>query len=65
MLECVVLQDKRPTIYSNWKNCKILNELIRIMTESWSSFPKSRLTALNIRVSLDRLCDEQKLKIIT
>lgn len=55
----------RPNIPSDWHKCRILAELIRIMTESWSASPNSRLTALNIRCSLDRFCASQNLSIVT
>lgn len=38
-------------------------ELTRIMSEGWAENPNSRLTALNIRYSLDKLVKQEGLKI--
>ena len=65
MFQCVCVEGRRPSIRQEWRASKTLAELVRIMSESWSGSPNSRLTALNIRCALDRICSEQNLQIIT
>lgn len=66
MRQCVSIGGRRPTMPNGWgMKSKMMGELARIMNESWTASPNSRLTALNIRCSLDRVCEEQKLNIIT
>uniref|UniRef100_A0A915D1U7 receptor protein serine/threonine kinase n=1 Tax=Ditylenchus dipsaci TaxID=166011 RepID=A0A915D1U7_9BILA len=65
MRQCVCTEQHRPTIPNEWAKNPVLNELTRIMCESWSTNPNSRLTALNIRYSLDALVKKENLDIIT
>ncbi|KAI1724991.1 protein tyrosine kinase domain-containing protein [Ditylenchus destructor] len=65
MRECVCDRQHRPTIPPEWRNFPIMEELTRIMCESWSPNPNSRLTALNIRYSLDALIKKDGIQIIT
>jgi hypothetical protein len=65
MVQCVQVEGRRPSIPPRWGQSKTLADLVRIMAESWSASPNSRLTALNIRCSLDRICAEQNLTINT
>uniref|UniRef100_A0A914GTL7 receptor protein serine/threonine kinase n=1 Tax=Globodera rostochiensis TaxID=31243 RepID=A0A914GTL7_GLORO len=65
MAQCVCVEGRRPSIPVDWSNSKILSELTRIIEESWSAVPQSRLTALHIRCTLDRICAEENVRIIT
>uniref|UniRef100_A0A183BVB6 receptor protein serine/threonine kinase n=1 Tax=Globodera pallida TaxID=36090 RepID=A0A183BVB6_GLOPA len=65
MAQCVCVEGRRPSIPVDWLNSKILFELTRVIEESWSAVPQARLTALHIRCTLDRICAEGNVSIIT
>ncbi|KAH7730971.1 DAF-1 protein [Aphelenchoides avenae] len=64
MRQCVVTDGQRPTMPPDWEHSTTMLELTRIMSESWSENPNSRLTALNIRYSLDKLVKQEGLRIV-
>ncbi|XP_053200409.1 bone morphogenetic protein receptor type-1A-like isoform X2 [Panonychus citri] len=55
MYQLVHLNQVRPKIDNNWFNSPILTKIIKILNESWTSSPSSRLTALRIMKDLDNL----------
>lgn len=65
MKECVCDNQHRPTISPEWRKFPVMEELTRIMSESWTQNPNSRLTALNIRYSLDALIKKEGIQIVT
>ncbi|KAI6175919.1 Receptor protein serine/threonine kinase [Aphelenchoides bicaudatus] len=65
MHQCVCVQKNRPGAVAEWEENKVTRELQRIMNECWTEHPSSRLTALNIRCSLDKLVEIESLKIMT
>jgi serine/threonine protein kinase len=65
MRKCVCIERNRPTSLPEWEDNKITRELQRIMKESWTEHASSRLTALNIRCSLDKLVEHENLNIMT
>ncbi|KAI6187361.1 Receptor protein serine/threonine kinase [Aphelenchoides besseyi] len=65
MKEVVVNQKKRPSLSPEWSTNRATRELQRIMIECWTEHPASRLTSLNIRCSLDKMVEQEGLKIMT
>ncbi|CAD5226941.1 unnamed protein product [Bursaphelenchus xylophilus] len=65
MRDCVCRERNRPTILTEWQTNPISKELQRIMVETWTDQSNSRLTALNVRNNLDRLCEKENIKIMT
>jgi len=65
MRKCVCVQKNRPSSLPEWEELKVTRELQRIMNESWTEHSSSRLTALNIRCSLDKLVEHHSLNIMT
>ncbi|KAL3098969.1 hypothetical protein niasHS_000957 [Heterodera schachtii] len=65
MKQIVCVEGLRPTIPKEWSKTKILNEFTRIIKECWNAMPQSRLTALSIRCTIDRMCTEENIIITT
>ncbi|CAD5219982.1 unnamed protein product [Bursaphelenchus okinawaensis] len=65
MRDCVCRERNRPTILPEWQTNPISKELQRIMVETWTEQSNSRLTALNVRNTLDKLCEQENLTIMT
>ncbi|KAK6747960.1 hypothetical protein RB195_000894 [Necator americanus] len=59
MREVVVTQGIRPYQSYHWQNNNVLREVSRVMRECWSANPSSRLTAMNVRLSMDRLAQTE------
>jgi serine/threonine protein kinase len=65
MRRVVVNERSRPTFPADWSTSSLMSELSRIMNESWAENPNSRLTALNIRYSLDALAKRENINLTT
>ncbi|KAJ1350212.1 hypothetical protein KIN20_005950 [Parelaphostrongylus tenuis] len=59
MRDVVVTQGIRPYESPHWKNDNVLRDVSRVMRECWSSDPSSRLTAMNVRLCMDRLAQTE------
>jgi hypothetical protein len=44
---------------------KVSAEVSRLMRECWAANPSARLTAMNVRIAVDRLAESQGLRIAT
>ncbi|XP_054167960.1 activin receptor type-1-like [Oppia nitens] len=58
MKKIVSIDQQRPEMQENYKSNNVLLQLEKIMRESWSPNPSSRLTALRIKKSLLKISDE-------
>ncbi|EPB65497.1 hypothetical protein ANCCEY_15439, partial [Ancylostoma ceylanicum] len=59
MREVVVTQGVRPYESYHWRENNVLRDVSRVMRECWSANPSSRLTAMNVRLSMDRLAQTE------
>ncbi|VDM63309.1 unnamed protein product [Angiostrongylus costaricensis] len=59
MQDVVVTQGIRPYESPHWKNDNVLRDVSRVMRECWSADPSSRLTAMNVRLCMDRLAQTE------
>ncbi|WKY04498.1 hypothetical protein Q1695_005476 [Nippostrongylus brasiliensis] len=59
MREVVVTQGVRPYESPHWKDNNVLRDVARVMRECWSTNPDSRLTAMNVRICMDRLAQTE------
>ncbi|KHJ79620.1 hypothetical protein OESDEN_20728 [Oesophagostomum dentatum] len=61
MREVVVTQAVRPYESAHWRNnnVQVLHDVSRVMRECWSANPSSRLTAMNVRLCMDRLAQNE------
>ncbi|VDK66638.1 unnamed protein product [Anisakis simplex] len=65
MRECVCVQKHRPTLCDMWKSDKMMSDIERMMTECWAESPSNRLTAMNVRIAVDRLANSFDIKLQT
>ncbi|VDP08015.1 unnamed protein product [Heligmosomoides polygyrus] len=59
MRDVVVTQGIRPYESAHWKDNDVLKDVARVMRECWSTNPSSRLTAMNVRLCMDRLAQTE------
>uniref|UniRef100_A0A1I7XSS7 receptor protein serine/threonine kinase n=1 Tax=Heterorhabditis bacteriophora TaxID=37862 RepID=A0A1I7XSS7_HETBA len=59
MRQVVVIEGLRPILSTHWDNSRELRDVCRVMKECWSVNPSSRLTAMNVRLSMDRLLPKE------
>ncbi|GMR48414.1 hypothetical protein PMAYCL1PPCAC_18609 [Pristionchus mayeri] len=65
MKEAVVEKDLRPPIDEMWNKNPVFFEMSRIMRECWSTNSTARLTALNVKIVIDRLSSHLNLNLPT
>uniref|UniRef100_A0A0M3I7U8 receptor protein serine/threonine kinase n=2 Tax=Ascaris TaxID=6251 RepID=A0A0M3I7U8_ASCLU len=65
MRECVCVQKHRPTLRDSWKSDKVMSDIERMMMECWAESPSNRLTAMNVRIAVDRLANTLDWKLQT
>uniref|UniRef100_A0A0N4UMY7 receptor protein serine/threonine kinase n=1 Tax=Dracunculus medinensis TaxID=318479 RepID=A0A0N4UMY7_DRAME len=53
----------RPKILDFWRVDKMLNDISRMMQECWAHVPSSRLTAMNVRNTIDKIASTLGYKI--
>ncbi|VDM45132.1 unnamed protein product [Toxocara canis] len=65
MRECVCVHKHRPTVRGSWKSDKVMSDIERMMMECWAESPPNRLTAMNVRIAVDRLANSLDWKLQT
>ncbi|CAJ0932705.1 unnamed protein product, partial [Mesorhabditis belari] len=58
MKKVVVDEEKRPALDKRWRLSQVHQDVWKVMDECWRPVPGRRLTAMNVRLKLDRLAQK-------